>query len=138
MKTGLGRRRAPLALLAFSASPFALAADEKVGLITASTVLQLILSLALIVALIFALGWYARRIQGFSGGKQGDLQVLAATPVGAKERVVLLRVGEDKILLGVAPGSVRMLGRFPLRAGDLAAEKKFSELLNSADQQHAG
>ncbi|MGB5324661.1 MAG: flagellar biosynthetic protein FliO [Pseudomonadales bacterium] len=105
----------------------------------ASTILKLLLSLGAIVLLIFALAWYARRLQGFTQGKQGALlQVLAATPVGARERVVLLRVGEEQVLLGVAAGRVEMLGRFSVQvpgAGHSTAAG-FAGQLNRATEQY--
>jgi flagellar protein FliO/FliZ len=39
----------------------------------------------------------------------GDLRVVAGLAVGPRERVVLMQVGAQQVLLGVTPGSVRML-----------------------------
>ena len=104
-----------LALLAGSAVPRAFAAEvereaKSFSVITAGSVLQLLLSLLVIVALILALAWYARKMQSFSlGQSSAPLRVLAATAVGSKERVVLVQVGEEQLLLGVAPGQVSLL-----------------------------
>lgn len=70
-------------------------------------------SLALVVGLIFALGWVAQRLRGLRAARgAGDLQMLGGVAVGNKERVVVLRVGEDHLVVGVAPGSVNLLHRY--------------------------
>jgi flagellar protein FliO/FliZ len=37
------------------------------------------------------------------------MRVIAGLPLGARERAVLVQVGNQQILLGVAPGRVQML-----------------------------
>ncbi|EQD42713.1 Flagellar biosynthesis protein, FliO, partial [mine drainage metagenome] len=43
------------------------------------------------------------------GPRPGALEILASMPLGAKERAVLVKVGDAQILLGVAPGQVNTL-----------------------------
>lgn len=101
-----------LALISLCAVSAQAAGDTAPAMFSANNLLKLLLSLALIIAMILALAWYARRLQGFTaGGQDGALKILAATPVGAKERVVLLKVEREKILLGVTPGQVVLLAR---------------------------
>jgi flagellar protein FliO/FliZ len=70
---------------------------------------QVTLSLGLVLALIFAAAWIVRRMRGFGRPASGALDVLADLPLGQKERAVLVRVGKQQILLGVAPGRVSTL-----------------------------
>ena len=77
----------------------------------AGSVVGMIGSLAVVLALIFALAWVARRMQGLRRNATG-LQVLAAVPVGAKEKVVMMKLGDEHFLLGVASGSVSLLHRY--------------------------
>lgn len=77
----------------------------------AGSVLGMFASLVLVIGLIFALAWLARRMQAMRRGPAG-MQVLAAVPVGAKERVVMVKLGEEHFLLGVASGSVSLLHRY--------------------------
>lgn len=70
---------------------------------------QVTLSLALVLAVIFAAAWLVRRMRGFGRPGAGTLDVIADLPVGQKERAVLIRVGTTQILLGVAPGRVSTL-----------------------------
>jgi flagellar protein FliO/FliZ len=70
---------------------------------------QVTLSLGLVLAVIFAAAWLIRRMRGFNRAASGALDVLADLPLGQKERAVLVRVGKQQILLGVAPGRVSTL-----------------------------
>jgi flagellar protein FliO/FliZ len=70
---------------------------------------QVTLSLGLVLAVIFAAAWIARRMRGFGRTAPGALTVLADLPLGQKERAVLIRVGTKQILVGVAPGRISTL-----------------------------
>ncbi|MDE2049518.1 MAG: flagellar biosynthetic protein FliO [Gammaproteobacteria bacterium] len=75
----------------------------------AGGVVSVTLALALVLAAIFAFAWLARRVRGF-GNRSGDaLDVIAEMPLGPKERAVLLKVGTEQILVGVAPGRLSAL-----------------------------
>lgn len=71
--------------------------------------LQVVLGLFLVVGLIIALAWVARRFGRFSVAGAGALRILGGLSIGQRERVVLIQVGEQQILLGVAPGRVQTL-----------------------------
>jgi flagellar protein FliO/FliZ len=71
--------------------------------------LRVTMALFLVLAAVLAAAWLTRRLRGGVGGSAGGLQVLAQVPLGARERAVLLRVGRQQILVGVAPGNVRTL-----------------------------
>jgi len=76
------------------------------------------LALLLVVGVIAALAWFARRARGggLFGGRQARIQVLASQPLGVKESAVLVRVGDTDILVGVSQGSVRALHVFAVGA----------------------
>jgi flagellar protein FliO/FliZ len=71
---------------------------------------QVAFSLALVLAAVFVAAWVLKRMRGF-GPTRGDdaITVVAERAVGPRERVVLLQVGPDRVLVGVASGSVRAL-----------------------------
>lgn len=89
-----------------------------------SHLLQLAGGLLLVIGLILLLSWLLRRLQGGRLGLQGPVRVLGGTAVGQRERVVLVQIGEQQLLLGVAPGSVRTLQVFdqPVIAESSAAD----------------
>lgn len=66
---------------------------------------QMLFGLAVVIALLFACLWAIRRLAAPRGGGAA-IKVLGAAAVGARERVVLVELGEQVLVLGVAPGSV--------------------------------
>ena len=88
------------------AAPAAAAHPPQIG---AGGLLSVTLALLAVLAAIFALAWFTRRVRTFGNRAAGSLEVLANLPLGPKERAVLLRVGAAQILLGVAPGRVNTL-----------------------------
>ena len=74
----------------------------------AGGVASVTLALLVVLAAIFAFAWLARRVRGI--GRSGNaLDVIAEMPLGPKERAVLLKVGTEQVLIGVAPGRVSAL-----------------------------
>ncbi len=69
----------------------------------------MLLSLLLVVAMILALAWLARRMQNLPRGGRGGLKVLGGVSLGTRERAVILEFEGRRLLVGVAPGQVRLL-----------------------------
>ncbi|NZA27889.1 flagellar biosynthetic protein FliO [Luteimonas sp. SJ-92] len=68
-------------------------------------------ALVLVLGLIVGLAWLLKRMPG-GGFRQADgLRIVASLQLGAKERAVVVQVGDDQLLLGVGPGSVSTLYR---------------------------
>ncbi len=76
---------------------------------TAGHMLQTLLALIVVLGLVFALAWFFRRLRTASSGAAASIEVIAQASLGTKERAVLLKVGETRVLVGVATGSVRTL-----------------------------
>ena len=70
---------------------------------------QILTALAGVIALIVAAAWLMRRMGNVTGQRNEQLRVVAALSMGARERVVLMQVGEQQLLLGVAPGRIQTL-----------------------------
>ena len=70
---------------------------------------QFAFGLIVVVGMILVLAWMLRRMNRIQGSVQGRMRILAGLPLGSRERVVLLQVGDEQILLGVAPGRVSRL-----------------------------
>ncbi|MFI4869818.1 MAG: flagellar biosynthetic protein FliO [Steroidobacterales bacterium] len=105
-------------LHAAATTPFA-APVQQVAPSPAGGLLRVILALLVVLAAVLAAAWLARRMRSFSGGGGSSLQLLAQLPLGARERAVLLRVGDCRLLIGVAPGNVRTLHVFEESASAL-------------------
>jgi flagellar protein FliO/FliZ len=62
---------------------------------------QLTLSLVAIVALILAISWALKRLKLAGPRGSGGMSVIDQLNLGPRERVVLIRVGESQVLVGV-------------------------------------
>ncbi len=107
----------------------------------AAGMLQVLVSLAFILAVIVALAWLATRLRLTPRTASSALRVLADVPVGPKERVVLLQVGDAQALVGVGADGVRPLHLLE-RVVDVpaaeAAPHAFAERLKQLMQPGAG
>jgi flagellar protein FliO/FliZ len=73
-----------------------------------------ILSLALVIGFIFAAAFVAKRVPFTLGGRgAGPLKVLAALPLGPKERLVLVQARGEELLIAVSPAGVFNVGAAP-------------------------
>jgi flagellar protein FliO/FliZ len=88
------------------AAPHAAPAAAPVG---AGGLVSVTLALLIVLAAIFAVAWLARRVRGIGNRVGNAIDVLAEMPLGPKERAVLLKVGAEQVLIGVAPGRVSAL-----------------------------
>jgi flagellar protein FliO/FliZ len=93
-----------------AAEPFASPEVAK----TASTsptagLAQVTLSLMLVLAAVFAAAWVVRRFRNFGRPGAGAINIIADVALGTKERAVLIQVGAQQLLVGVAPGRVNTL-----------------------------
>ena len=95
---------------------------------------QMLVSLALVVALIGGLFLVLKRVQS-RPGLGGSIRPLAALNLGARERVVLLEVAGRQLLVGVAPGRVQtllVLGDSGASLPPEAVKKSFAARLGAA------
>jgi flagellar protein FliO/FliZ len=80
--------------------------------LSAGSLTQLSLSLLAIVALIIAISWVLKRLKMAGPRGRGEIAVVDELALGPRERIVLLRVGESQVLIGVGAGGV--VGLTPL------------------------
>jgi len=71
--------------------------------------LQIVLSLVLVLLIIFLSAWMLRRYGRYPGVADGNLKVLGALSVGQRERIMLLQVGKEQILVGVTSSRISTL-----------------------------
>ncbi|WP_433769455.1 flagellar biosynthetic protein FliO [Pseudomonas putida] len=71
---------------------------------------QLVLGLLLVVGLIFFLAWLLRRVQQAGpAGKGQVIELIGSRALGPRDRLVLVQVGNEQILLGLSPGTITAL-----------------------------
>ncbi len=78
--------------------------------------LQVILSLVVILGLIIGAAWFAKRFMLTSTQTGASIKMLGGINLGGRERVVLLEVADQWIVVGVAPGHVSTLTTMPRQA----------------------
>lgn len=71
--------------------------------------LRMALMLGLVLALVGGLAWLAQRLRTGGHLKSGLIEVVSGISLGSREKVVLLRVGGEQVLVGVTPSGMRTL-----------------------------
>lgn len=79
----------------------------------AAGLLQAAFGLAVVIGLIFLCAWGARRLglQKSHGGRL--IKIVSSTALGQRERVVVVEVGSEWLVLGVTPGQIQSLHTMP-------------------------
>ena len=110
--------------------------------VSAGTYLQAGFALILIVGLLAATAWMARKVSGGKGFGQAGLKVIGGVALGPRERIILVEVGDDWLVIGIVPGQIRTLhrldkGSLPEGALQAGADKPFAQWLQGiANRQH--
>jgi flagellar protein FliO/FliZ len=134
--SGLLRTGAVAALLVVQ--PVAAAVGQKAnGILNTQYLLQVTGSLLLVLAAVFVLALVLKRFNAVPGGTGKTIQVLASTRLGGREKLMLVRVANQLLVLGVAPGNLRTLHTFPVDEeleASAAADGSFSALLQAANR----
>jgi flagellar protein FliO/FliZ len=84
----------------------------------AGSMLQFAFGLAVVLGLIVAAGWFMKRFH-IGPSAAGTVKVVAGASVGQRERVVVVEIGDNWLVLGVAPGRVNALHTMP--RGEIAS-----------------
>ncbi len=70
---------------------------------------KLLVGLLLVVGLIFLLAWLLRRVQQLNPRGNQAIKVISTQALGARERLVLVQVGKEQVLLGLSAGRITPL-----------------------------
>jgi flagellar protein FliO/FliZ len=106
--------RLRLALLVGIALPGAArAATPEVGPALMPSLLQTTLGLALVLALIWGAAWAIRRVAPGAARPNALLRTVATLAVGQRERVVVVEVADQWLVLGVSAGGINALSTLP-------------------------
>ena len=123
-----------LAFIAFLSMPAS--ADEAQGVIapselfTGDYLLQVVGSFVLVICVLLAVLFLLKRFNGAGSSRSGQMRVIASLGLGQRERAVLIEVGNEQFLVGVAPGSVNMLHVLPdpVRSASESAKPSFIDV----------
>lgn len=110
---------------------------SKADTIGSGYIIQLMLGLVVVVLCIIVLAWLARKFNRFQTVSDEKFKIVGGISMGARERIVLLQVGVEQILVSITPGKINMLYALdePIETTELdverPVEKGFSEKLKT-------
>jgi len=79
--------------------------------------LQTIFALLLVLGLLAGLAWFMKRYGPKAMGSSANLRVVGALNIGGRERIMVVEVGDQWIVVGAAPGRVNALHTMPRQEG---------------------
>lgn len=113
-----------LAFALLGAPALAQTAGAEAPGVSGTAIVQMLLGLALIIAVLFAGAYVLRKVNGGrSFGNSGPLRMVGALMLSPRERIILVEVGDRWIVVGVVPGQIKTLhtldkGELPAQTGD--------------------
>lgn len=118
---------------------FAKLGDGTTETVTAGSILQMVVGLAIVLAVIIGGAWLVRRLGNFPTVVDSPLKVITGLSLSPRDRLVVVQVGEKQLLLGLSPGRIQALHvlEVPLDmsttppSGLNALTQRFSSLLQS-------
>ena len=102
-----------IALLAYAAPAAKAATPVGQHVASAPGLFGAFFTLLLVLGLIIGLGWLLKRMPGGAFRPAEGLKVVASINVGAKERVVVVDVNGQQLLLGITAGGISTLHQLP-------------------------
>lgn len=120
------------------ASPYLYAVDMQ-GISAASSVWKIVLSLIFIIAFIPACLWVMKRFQ-LAQMKlgQSDIKIINAQSLGAKEKLMLVEVEGERILIGVTSHTITHLKDFKFKKDTFASVLEGVDRENTNSQKNSG
>lgn len=102
-------RLAAVPLLLSSSSLWAAPAPAQVAPLSLGSVFSVLFGLVVVVALLLGTAWLIRRLQGLQQPSLGVIQPVAQLQLGLKERILLIRIDQENVLIGCTPQGIRAL-----------------------------
>ena len=131
-----------LMLIALPAQADADVVATEVGssLFTGDYLLQVVGSFFLVICALLAVMLLLKRFNTIGTSMGGHIEILASASLGQRERAILLQVGEEQILVGVAPGNVTTLHHIshPVSRSETETSLTFKEVWNFARNRQGG
>lgn len=85
---------------------------------SAGSFFQVLIGLIVVLGLLAAIAWILKRFNLARAGAHAPVKIVGGVSVGTRERVVVVEVAGQWIVVGVASGSVNALANLP-RPGDI-------------------
>jgi len=101
----------------------------------AGSLIQTILALCLVLALLAALAWFMKRYGPKAQAGAAHVRLVGALNLGGRERIMVVEVGDQWIVVGASPGRVNALATMPRQIG-IAAEAATQTAANATMHPH--
>jgi len=108
--------------------------------VSSGTYIQAALALVLIVGVLAGTAWLARKVSGGKGFGRGGMKIVGGVALGPRERIVLLEIGNEWLVVGIVPGQIRTLHRLekgstPSENPLATADKPFAQWLHGITER---
>jgi flagellar protein FliO/FliZ len=121
-------------LAVFSSPSWAAEASLPSAGIGAGQVFTVLAGLAFVLLLVFGCGWFVKRFGGMQTARSGAIKVVSVLPVGSRERLALVEVGGQQLLLGVTAQQITTLHTFDEPVVEATNSKNTSEFAQKLQQ----
>lgn len=113
-------------------------ASDVQNIASASSIWKVVLSLVFIVVFIPACLWLLKKVQ-LAQMKLGrsDIKIVSVQSLGAKEKLMLVEVKDEQILIGVTPHNIRHIKSFPSDSVSFANMMNKVEVTDSKEMEEA-
>ncbi len=87
---------------------------------SAGSLLQTVFGLAVVLATLALFAWAMKRYGPRPGAGAAGLRIVGALNLGGRERIIVVEVGDQWIVVGASPGRVNALATMPKQQLDVA------------------
>lgn len=93
--------------------PGAVYAGDSSNAASAGNLFQVLLGLVVVLGLMAGAAWMLRRFGAVKTAAASSIKIVGGVNVGSRERVLVVEVADQWIVVGVAPGRVNALATMP-------------------------
>ncbi len=108
-RTWTARTAIALLTLAFCSTATAAAGTPGVSADIWGPALRMVLSLGAVLAVLAGCAWFAKRLRDGGRFKSGVIEIVSGISLGGRDKVVLLKVGSEEVLVGISPTGISPL-----------------------------
>lgn len=106
------------------------------------SILQTVFALILVIGLMLLTAWLARKLAGERRFGNEAIKIVGGIALGPRERVMLLEIGNEWLVVGVIPGQIRTLhrlpkGNIPSTQSPATQNPSFADWLQGISRKHA-
>ncbi|MES2324448.1 MAG: flagellar biosynthetic protein FliO [Pseudomonadota bacterium] len=86
--------------------------------VSAGNLVQTIFALTLVLGLLAGFAWFMKRFGPRAPAGAAGIRIVGALGLGGRERIMVVEVGDQWIVVGASPGRVNALATMPKQEGD--------------------